>query len=44
VAITSDDSQASGRSGHRAALHELLGRIITTYADAAGSSSRAAVR
>lgn len=28
VAMTSDDSQASGRSGHRAALHALLGRII----------------
>lgn len=28
VAMTSDDSQASGRTGHRAALHALLGRII----------------
>src|SRR5690606_34510254 len=28
VAMTSDHSRASGRSGHRAALHALLGRII----------------
>lgn len=28
VAMVSDDSQASGRSGHRAALHGLMGRII----------------
>ncbi|NLC61571.1 MAG: serine hydrolase, partial [Gammaproteobacteria bacterium] len=28
VAMVSDDSQASGRTGHRAALHGLMGRII----------------
>lgn len=28
VAMISDDSQASGRTGHRAALHQLMGRII----------------
>ncbi len=28
VAMISDDSQASGRTGHRAALHQLMGRIV----------------
>lgn len=33
VAMTSDDSEASARSGHRDALHQLMGRIITTVRD-----------
>lgn len=39
VAMTSDDSEASARSGHRNALHGLMGDIITALRSARGSGT-----